>query len=232
MPAFTFTAPVITEQDEAAEWKALSESERVRIRLEMYGQDRSVDEGQATRAVADGRVTSQSSSGAHHDGFKIMMEAIQASSDADKEAYLEAVRQCPNELLIRESNFEHFLACENNDPWAAAQRLLLYWTVRRDLFGDVCYCPLTLEGAMKDDIEYLKKGFMYLLLPDAHGRPVVFVDRVRITNRTAARAVVARCLFYTFCMASWQLYQDPRHQANQAKDPNSVAYVHHIILLA
>jgi hypothetical protein len=212
MSAFTYTAPVITEQDEAAEWNAIPESERAQIRAEMYGQDRSFETDNVDRAagVTSPRRTS------HQDGLEIMAEAIQASSDADKDAYLEAVQQCPPELLNRESNFEHFLACEKNDPWAAARRLLLYWTVRRELFGKVCYRPLTLEGAMKGDVEYLKKGFVYLLSPDAHGRPVVFVDRIRVTKRTATRPVVARCLFYCCCLAALQLYHDPRHHAGSS----------------
>jgi hypothetical protein len=217
MSAFTYTAPVITEQDEAAEWDAMSESERALIRVEMHGQDCESHVGTRARE----RSTTQGGNNLQ-DGLKIMTDAIHASSDSDKDAYLKAVQLCPPELLNRESNFEHFFACEKHDPWAAARRLLLYWTVRRELFGKDCYCPLTLQGAMKDDVEYLKKGFMYLLLPDAHGRPVLFGDRIRMTKRIVPRAVAARCFFYCCCMAALQLYEDPRHRVNQAHDNSGI----------
>jgi hypothetical protein len=215
MSAFTFTAPVITEQDVAAEWEAMSESERAQILAEKYGEHRSLTDSVGEVATAEDETKN------HQDGLKIMMDAIQASSSSDKEAYLQAVQQCSPELLRRESNFEHFLACEKHDPWAAARRVLLYWTVRRELFGKVCYQPLTLEGAMKDDVEYLKKGFMYLLLPDCHGRPVLFADRIRMTKRVVSRTVMARCLFYTCVTAALQLYQDLGHNVHQASDSNS-----------
>jgi hypothetical protein len=218
MSAFTFTAPVISEQDEAAEWEAMSESERARILAEKYGQHRATTDSVGDGANARCGNKSHQDGLNHQDGLKIMMDAIQTSSDSDKEAYLQAVQQCSPELLHRESNFEHFLACEKHDPWAAARRVLLYWTVRRELFGKVCYQPLTLEGAMKHDVEHLKKGFMYLLLPDAHGRPVLFVDRIRMTKRIVPRPVVARCLFYSLCVAASQLYQDPRHSVVHMQD--------------
>jgi hypothetical protein len=217
MSAFTYTAPVISDQDAAAEWEAMSESERAQIEAEMYGQPRALPARELERSP----LTKPRREIHHQDGLQIMMDAIHASSDSDKEAYLQAVQQCSPEILHRESNFEQFLACEKFDPWAAARRLLLYWTVRRELFGKVWYHPLTLEGAMKDDVEYLKKGFMYLLLPDAHGRPVLLVDRIRMTKRVVPRPVIARCLFYSCCVAASQLYQDPRHSVNSTQDSNS-----------
>jgi hypothetical protein len=213
MSAFTFTAPVITDEDEAAEWAAMTEEERANIRADMFGHK----VGDAATAAPDQKAQDRPSI---QNGLRIMIDAIHASSESDKEAYLEAVRQCSPELLHKECNLEHFLICEEYDPWAAAQRVLRYWSLRREFFGPhLCYQPLTLQGAMKEDVEYLQKGFVYPLFPDSHGRPVVFYDRIRATKRVAPRQIVSRCLFYVCCLAAAELYEQNHQKQDSMSDP-------------
>jgi hypothetical protein len=193
MPAFCFTAPVLTESEEKAAREALSPQEHEQIRQDMYGHTSSA----ASQQYDDGR------------GMQIMLEAIETSIPiSEKEAYLKAVCVCPH-LVERESSFWVFLRCENHDPWAAAQRLVQYWTLRRQIFGpEKAYLPLTLDGAMADDIQYLQKGFVYTLPSDQHGRPVVFIDRVRVNAKVVPRECFARCVFFVACMASTQVNRD------------------------
>jgi hypothetical protein len=89
MPAFCFTAPVLTESEEKAAREALSPQEHEQIRQDMYGHTSSP----ASQQHDDGR------------GMQIMLEAIETSIPiSEKEAYLKAVCVCPH-LVERESSF-------------------------------------------------------------------------------------------------------------------------------
>ena len=56
----------------------------------------------------------------------------------------------------------------------ALTRLLRYWTNRHKLFGDKYTQPLTLNGALSDRIEDIRKGYL-ILLPklDEKGRAII-----------------------------------------------------------
>jgi hypothetical protein len=203
MAAFCFTAPVLTEIEEKAAQDALSPEEREQIRRDMYG--------------------AECSSGSPRDaerGVQIMHETIESTIPLpEKEAYLKAVSSCP-EVVESESNVREFLRSEQYDPWAAVQRLLRYWTLRQELFGpSKAFQPLKLDGAMTNDVEYLRKGFVYTLAPDQHGRPVLFVDRVRITTNVVPRKSLARCLFFVACVAAADVNR------SQPRIPEGIVYL-------
>jgi len=58
----------------------------------------------------------------------------------------------------------------------AAKRLARHWQYKLKLFGPTkCFLPMTLRGAMSDDVVALSQGFAQLLpTKDAHGRLVMF----------------------------------------------------------
>jgi hypothetical protein len=204
MPAFSFSAPSISVEQEQAERAALSETDRAQIQLDLYGpRTTSLDETGTNTIDLEAEITRR--------GIEIMHETIQFNiPDNEKIAFLTAQETCPD-LVANESSLSTFLQCENNDPWAASKRLVQYWSMRRELFGSKCYLPLRLnDGAMADDLDYLSKGIIYIMAPDIHGRLVIFFDRVRCTPRVIPQESLLRCSFYTMCVAATIVNQQLR----------------------
>ena len=70
-----------------------------------------------------------------------------------------------------------------------------YWKERKRIFGlPKAYQPMTTQrgGAMSDDLDLLRKGIAVILPDDEHGRPVWFIDRIRITRDTVDRKSMVR----------------------------------------
>jgi hypothetical protein len=163
MSAFSFSAPIVTPDDEHAEREALPEEERQRIRKEVYGVE---DEMEETDTMVEKAVL-------------LLQEALHDIPDVEKQTYLEALERAP--LLVEtESDPIRFLRCEKYVAGAAAHRLVSYWEVRKKIFGpDRAFLPMTQNGAMAEDMVYSEKGFTTMLPDDDHGRPVVCCDRIR-----------------------------------------------------
>jgi hypothetical protein len=181
MSAFTSSAPIITTEDEIVEREALSDDERQMIRDEAYGTEFIMPETETMLT----------------EGTALMAQALQAMPDTGvKLAYLEALKRAP-ELVERESDPAAFLRCEQYDYWAAADRLVKYWDIRKMIFGpDRAFLPMTQAGAMLEDMEYLQKG-LYLILPDdKFGRSVMYWNRIRSTSNVIPRDSLSRCNFY------------------------------------
>jgi hypothetical protein len=188
MSAFTFSAPIVTPEDERAEREALPEEERQRIHEEVYGSEVEIKE---TDAMAEKAVL-------------MLQEALHEIPDAAKQAYLEASERVPL-LVKRESDLIRFLRCEKYNAWAAARRLVAYWDARKKFFGpNRAFLPMTQSGAMAEDMEYAEKALIAMLPDDDHGRPVVYWDRIRSTAAVAPRASVLRCCFYLMQVLSEQ----------------------------
>jgi hypothetical protein len=73
---------------------------------------------------------------------------------------------------------------------AAARRVAHYWKCRRDIFGDRAFLPMTLAGAMAEDLETLEKGLVSVPPPDQHGRGVIFWHRTRMNRIVASRSSI------------------------------------------
>jgi hypothetical protein len=178
MSAFTFTAPIITLQDELEEREALTEEERNVIHEDLHGSEQEVTE---TDEVLQ-------------NGIGLLHEALEAIPREKKLAYLEALERAP-QLVERESKPIIFLRVEKYDAWAAANRLVAYWDLRKTCFGpDRAFLPMTQSAAMTEDTEVLRKGIVTISPDDKHGRPVFYWDRIRATG--PHRDSVRRCLFY------------------------------------
>lgn len=137
--------------------------------------------------------------------LEFMKEALDVVPLNEKRAFAEAVQKVP-ELVELESSPERYLRFDSFDPWAASRRIVAYWNVRLDFFGDRAFLPMTCngEGALsKTDIELLKTGFLMLLPHDKHGRAVVFHDRARLTApEYLDMATRFRCFFYILSTAA------------------------------
>jgi hypothetical protein len=131
--------------------------------------------------------------------LEMFHEALEAASHQfGAAAYLEARSKCP-ELVSLESSPRRFLENANFDVWAAADRVIKYWEIRRLLFGqDRTFLPMTLAGAMAPLVPSLEHGLIFPTHQDAFGRMVVFFDRSRATKKVASRDEIAQCFFYVF----------------------------------
>jgi len=91
-------------------------------------------------------------------------------------AYFMATTKCPDEISNERKLV--FLQCEENSIPLAAERLALYWQYRLDGFGeDRCFEPMTLAGAMRDEVVNMAKSRFAQLMPntDAAGRAIIYV---------------------------------------------------------
>jgi len=80
-----------------------------------------------------------------------------------------------------DKRLEQFLRCEGMDAAKAAQRFVYYWESRRELFGQEKYLlPMTLSGALRDDLVALEVGWLRLLPKlDASGRQLLIAEPAR-----------------------------------------------------
>jgi hypothetical protein len=220
MSAFSFTAPFVSTDDERRELEGLNEKERRSIHRDVYGTEGMIALDQSLRSLDlretigtehddiverknDTSATSLSVDDIVDNSQKFQAQALTSLHDAlqivrrdTSTAYAQACELCPD-LIEKESNPLFFLQCEKYDATAAADRLVRYWNLRRELFGlDKAYFPMTLDGAMKDDLIYLQQGFIFEAPHDMHHRPVVYFDRIRSSKKIAPRDAVNRCIYY------------------------------------
>jgi hypothetical protein len=180
MSSFTFTAPIVTAEYEREEREELTDDEQQNIYREVYGGERLLTE---TDAMLE-------------NGITILREALEGMPDSEKVAYLEALERAP-QLIERESAPVSFLRCEKYDAWAAARRLVEYWSIRKKVFGaERAFLPMTQSGAMAEDMEYLEKALIVVLDDDEHGRSVFSWNRIRCIRSVVPRDSVVRCSFY------------------------------------
>ena len=111
------------------------------------------------------------------DALEHHMSTLPAQSTA---AYFRATTKCPDEVSNERKLM--FLQCEENSIPLAAQRLALYWQYRLDGFGEHrCFEPMTLAGAMKDEVINMAKSGFYQLMPntDAAGRAIIYANSAK-----------------------------------------------------
>ena len=110
---------------------------------------------------------------------KLELEILRMPPDA-KESYVEACLKCP-ELLTPEHKTA-FIEYASFDTHEAAIRLCEYWKIRVATFGaDRAFLPMTLTGAMKDEVKGMIEycPMQILPMPDLSGRPVLFFNPSR-----------------------------------------------------
>ena len=195
--------PVFTYQDEEREIASLTMHEIVRVNADLLGVtpygSRRGGVGKAAAASEDGNGTpttrlhrsgsfaSQSTASTTHDPESTLgrLELALKMMPADRvSAYRRAEVDCPDQVTgERKMAFVHR---EDGNVALAAARLARYWQFRLDAFGeDRCFQPLTLAGAMIDEVVPMMNHRIFNVLPvtDTAGRAIVFVD---ITKRDYA----------------------------------------------
>ncbi|KAL9178260.1 hypothetical protein ACHAXT_001804 [Thalassiosira profunda] len=107
------------------------------------------------------------------DALRALKEALANVPHEEKASLVHAQRLAPG--LVDDEHLRGFLWAENFDVDLALARLVRYWEQRRKVFGDKFALPLTLNGALRDDIDTLKLGFLTLLpVPDEEGRAIIY----------------------------------------------------------
>lgn len=97
--------------------------------------------------------------------------------------------------LCDDEHMMKFLRLEDFDVPLALNTLLRYWSKRYKIFGPDDYAlPMTLAGAMKDEIPELKRGYLTLLpVRDEAGRAIIYI---RYIGRYVATQSKLRMLWY------------------------------------
>jgi hypothetical protein len=107
---------------------------------------------------------------------KHMRNEIAKIPNDEKQALIEAQEKCEAEEFS-DARLEQFLRCVEMDVPRATKRFVMYWKMRRELFGpDKFTLPMTLSGALRDDLVALETGWMSLLPKcDLSGRQLLYM---------------------------------------------------------
>jgi hypothetical protein len=132
-------------------------------------------------------------------GLAEIKEALDCIPVTEKISYMKAVEQAPS-LVETESKAIGFLRCEKFNASAAARRLIKYWHIRCEIFGDRAFLPMiqTGTGALsRDDMVVLKTGSAAILPDHGSGRAVIYLDRSKLLDLTENSFNSRhRCMFY------------------------------------
>lgn len=126
----------------------------------------------------------------------------------EERAAFDEAKEKALKLLMEESDPMSFIRFAEGDPEAAAKRLVAYWQIRKNTFGDRFLLPMDLSGRgalTNDDVDTLKTGFIALLPDDCYGRKVIYFDNSmsnKLLDGTSRRAARFRCLFYMSSVAA------------------------------
>jgi len=125
----------------------------------------------------------------------LLAEAMQCVPEDERVEYHEALVKCPD-IVATESPATLFLKAAGYDVLGAARKLANYWKSRKLCVGShKAFLPLTIEGAMADDLEYLGKGIRYDEFErDQFGRTILFAERRRAVQIPTATRL--RVYFY------------------------------------
>jgi hypothetical protein len=128
-------------------------------------------------------------------------DALELISDESKAALMEARQRMPD-TVNKEADPIRFLRLENYNTWAAARRLVTYWSTRKRLFGERAFLPMnqTGEGTLnRFDIAALCTGYIVFLPNDKCGRSVCYCDTSKIASHSAETRM--RVAFYMVSIA-------------------------------
>mmetsp|Transcript_5449 Transcript_5449/g.8299 ORF Transcript_5449/g.8299 Transcript_5449/m.8299 type:complete len:350 (+) Transcript_5449:16-1065(+) len=162
---FSYTAPRLDEEVETREFQELDREKKDEINDDLFG--RNVDQTQErnSRQILQGELDE-------------MEAAVEAIPLADRIGHSMATIHCPD-LLETETDPRLFLIREDFDPFKAASRLVEYWNLRVEIFGDErAFLPMTLDGALYGDSSLIQMishfpNFRTFLPNDSHGRTVI-----------------------------------------------------------
>jgi hypothetical protein len=138
-------------------------------------------------------------------GHEEIKQALEGFPSQERKSYTEAIERVPS-LVATESNPIVFLRCEKFNATAAAQRLIKYWDVRCEIFGDRAFLPMVQTGTgalSRDDVVVLKTGSVAILPNHESGRVVMYLDRTKLLDQSKSSLEARlRCMFYVLSVVS------------------------------
>jgi hypothetical protein len=167
--------PKFTEEQVAQERASMTEAERAEILADMFGKFCNVECETAVHSPPDKRARKDLDAESVAFLVQYMRGELAKIPDNQKQALLEAQAKCDAKEFCDE-RLERFLRCEGMNVKLAADRFIHYWEARLEVFGSDKYTlPITLGGAMKDDI-YALEAIEYRVLPqtDLSGRQILY----------------------------------------------------------
>ena len=174
--------PKFTDQDAKRDLATLTINDIVKLQADLTGMQ-AVTSGMSGLNI--GGTSLSGTNGLNPAQSNQLLEALDQEISklphSATDAYRQALAKCPGE--VSSERRKHFLECEEGNPSLAARRLAKYWQSRLKTFGsDKCFLPMTLTGAMADELMPVADRRVYQLLPctDGAGRAIVYA---RIANR-------------------------------------------------
>jgi len=124
----------------------------------------------------------------------VLKEKLADIPHDEKSALVHVQRVAP--ALVNDNHLLIFLRHKGFDVDSALKALVHFWGKRSKVFGLEKYTlPMTLCGAMKDNIEVLKKGYMVILpILDEAGRPILWIDGNALSSHTTVDDVSFSCM--------------------------------------
>jgi len=184
------TAPSLSSAYEEREKADLTPQEKDDIDNDIYGHS-AIPLGY----IRDGHVADMSNLELPLELFEDALDKIPLQ---DKMVYERALVECPH-LVRTESNPVRFLlSSEDRNVETAAQKLVNYWEMRKVLFNELCFQPITLQGAMIDDIPTLIEvpNMCRIVGIDQKGRPILMGNMEGVDLRKYPREQLVRILWY------------------------------------
>lgn len=149
----------------------------------------------------------------------------------DANAFREALQRCPD-VVTQEAPLGRFLQGTDNCVEESARKICNYWKLRKEVYGEKWYLPLTLtkgNTALTDvAIQIAELGICYPLPPNKDGDTVLYFCRERRkfseTKQNAMGATLYHRFQATFLFLHWASTQ-PNHKVLLAylileRDPN------------
>lgn len=171
--------PKFTPEQEESERAAMTDEERAAALSDIFGKYNAVSSPMNKRTKRD---LDPASIEFLTKQMRMELETIPLEQ---KEALVEAQAKCfSREYEFSDERLLQFLRCAGMDARLGAQRLVMYWQARKDIFGSEKFLQrMTLSEALQDDLEAIEEGVLSCLpFRDESGRQMVFLEPHRRTR--------------------------------------------------
>lgn len=181
---------IITSREEEQEMMSLTPQELTSIGRDLFGVTSSLDSISV--------VNSSNEDDTFKSELKMLDSELLKIPDEEMHTFITAMKERPE--LVNDAHRASFLRRDDFDAKRASRRLVSYWERRRELFGsEKVYLPLTLDGAMRDDVDNLSQGFVSALpVKDLNGRGIFFCNSGHLDWSKYSRESMQRTIWYLF----------------------------------
>ena len=258
--------PAFTPQDEQRELDSLTLQERMELQSDLLGITTGVSSLAVASSAAVGNISDMDSLAAATAGqnFNVAVSSDEQPNQGNSagwattlsrleqemaalpirqtESYRRAQHQCPDEVSDRRKMA--FVEYDNGSVAEAAARLALYWEERLSAFGpDRAFLPMTLAGAMKDEVVPMINYPIWQCLPvtDSAGRPILYGEPSRRDFTKYSPEQEVRALMYMLetllddddvrrkgCVALYNAQDVQQQQARRVLTKKLIQQINHV----